>query len=76
MTYRVDLTVQVEDALAGLPDRGRHEVMETVASALARPGAWPALGGWAGAVAFGPNAWVAFTAYRDGIEVYDVGWTG
>lgn len=76
MTYRVDLAVQVEDALAGLPDGGRREVMEAVAAALAHPGAWPAPGGWAGAVAFGPRAWVAFTAYRDGIEVYDVGWVG
>lgn len=74
--YRVDLAFLVEEALAGLPEEGRREVMETIAGAVVRPSAWPAPGGWAGAFAFGPRSWVWFTAYLDGIEVLDVGWAG
>lgn len=46
------------------------------AAALARRGSWPASGGWDGAVQQGLRAWVAYAAYGDGIEVYEVGWTG
>ncbi|GGN46048.1 hypothetical protein [Streptomyces fuscichromogenes] len=76
MAFRVDLTVQVEDALKELPDDGHRDVMEVIAAALTRRGSWPAPGGWDGAVQQGRRGWVAYAAYRDGIEVYEVGWTG
>lgn len=72
--YTVDLEIRVEDALAELPDRVRQEVMEVIASVLVRRDSWPALG--SGAEAFGPQTWILFSAYADGIDVYDVGWTG
>ncbi len=50
--------------------------METIAAALVRREAWPVPGGWSGMVLFGRQSWVAFTAYADGIEVYDVGRVG
>ncbi|MEV4444664.1 hypothetical protein [Streptomyces mirabilis] len=74
MTYRVDLAVRVEDALAELPADGLREVMEMIAAILARPGSWPTAGGWD--LRFAPRSWVAFVAYADGIEVYDLGWAG
>jgi hypothetical protein len=76
MTYVVDLVPQAEEALADLPTRGRQEIMETIAAALVQPASWPPPGGGGGALWFGPHSWVAFTAYRDGIEVYDLGWVG
>ncbi|MCX5239770.1 hypothetical protein OG824_31675 [Streptomyces prunicolor] len=74
--YRVDLAFRVEEALAGLPEEGRFEVLETIAAALVRPAGWPAPGGWAGAFVFGARSWVWFAAYPDGIDVLDVGWAG
>lgn len=74
MAYRVDLAFRVEDTLAELPEQGLQEVMETIAAALLRRDAWPEPGGWHGALQYGQRSWVAFTAYADGIEVYDVGW--
>ncbi|MGW4107536.1 hypothetical protein [Streptomyces sp. NPDC004976] len=71
----MDLSVQVEDALKELPAEGRG-VMEVIAAALTRRGSWPAPGGWDGAMQRGRRAWVAYAAYGDGIEVYEVGWTG
>ncbi|MDX3585761.1 hypothetical protein [Streptomyces europaeiscabiei] len=50
--------------------------MEVIAAALARRGVWPAPGGWDCAVQQGLRAWVAYAAYGDGIEVYEMGWTG
>ncbi|MEU9405153.1 hypothetical protein AB0E08_05500 [Streptomyces sp. NPDC048281] len=76
MTYEVDLAIPVEDALEDLPQQGYMEVMEVIAGVLVRPGSWPPLGGWDGAVVFGARSWVAFTSYVDGIEVYDIGWAG
>ncbi|MFF5968188.1 hypothetical protein ACFY64_31595 [Streptomyces collinus] len=76
MPYRVDLSVRVEDALAELPDAGRQEVMEVVATVLVRRDAWPAMGGWDAAVRFGRRSWVVFAAYPDGIDVLDLGWAG
>ncbi|WP_405909582.1 hypothetical protein OG742_37270 [Streptomyces sp. NBC_00828] len=76
MSYRVDVAVRVEEALAELPDEGRQEVMETIAAVLVRPGVWPEPGGWDVALLFGPRSWVAFAAYLDGIDVVDVGWVG
>ncbi|WP_234390015.1 hypothetical protein [Streptomyces sp. MMG1533] len=66
----------MEEALDGLPEHGRQEVMEVIAAALVRPGSWPSPGGWDGAVWFGPRSWVAFTAFAGGIVVYDLGWAG
>jgi hypothetical protein len=74
MTYRVDLVPRVEAVLEELPEAGRREVMGLIAVVLVRPELWPAPGGWDGV--FGSRSWVAFTAYADGIEVYDVGWAG
>ncbi|MFD0437245.1 hypothetical protein [Streptomyces chartreusis] len=74
MNYTVDLTPQVEEALAGLSERGHHEIMESIAAMLVHPEAWPP--GGVGAAWFGPCSWVLFTAYPDGIEVYDLGWLG
>ncbi|MER5432875.1 hypothetical protein [Streptomyces sp. NPDC002588] len=51
-------------------------MMETIASALVRPGDWPQPGGWHGTVVFGRRSWVCFTAFLGGIEVIDVGWAG
>ncbi|MER6632255.1 hypothetical protein ABT301_29245 [Streptomyces sp. NPDC000987] len=76
MVYEVDLTVGVEDALDGLPEDGRREVLEVIAGVLVRPGGWPPAGGWDGAVWFGPRSWVAFTAFTGGIAVHDFGWMG
>ncbi|MFC9629045.1 hypothetical protein ACFTY8_07075 [Streptomyces mirabilis] len=76
MPYEVDLAVRVEDALDELAQEGRKEVMETIASALVRPGEWPQPGGWHRAVVLGPRSWVCFTAFLGGIEVIDVGWAG
>ncbi|MGQ4482634.1 hypothetical protein [Streptomyces sp. SAS_276] len=76
MTYRVDLAVRVEDALADLPETGRQEVLETIAAALVRRDVWPEPGGWDAALVFGSRSWVAFTAYPDGIDVVSVGWVG
>lgn len=76
MTYMVDLAPRAEEALAELPAEGRQEVMETIAAALVQPESWPPPGGGDGALWFGPRSWVAFTAYLDGIEVYDLGWVG
>lgn len=76
MTYEVDLAVRAEEVLNELPEHGRQEVMEVIAAVLVRPRAWPPLGGWDGAVVFGPRSWVAFTSYLGGIEVYDMGWAG
>lgn len=73
MTYRVDLAFRVEEALAELPDKDLQDVMETIAAALVRPETWPTPGGWHGALHEGTRCWVAFTAYDDGIEVYDIG---
>ncbi|MER6567019.1 hypothetical protein ABT288_12680 [Streptomyces sp. NPDC001093] len=73
MTYRVDLAVRAEDALAELLEQERQEVMETIAAALVRRDVWPPLGGWEGAVLHRRRWWVAFTAYADGIEVYALG---
>lgn len=72
MTYVVDLTPRVEEALAGLSERGQHEIMETIAAVLLHPEAWPPYG--VGAAWFRSRSWVLFTAYPDGIEVYDLGW--
>ncbi|MFF5984397.1 hypothetical protein ACFY78_36700 [Streptomyces olindensis] len=74
MPYRVELAIQVEDALAELPEEGRREVMELIATALVRPEAWPAPGGWDAATLFGPWSWITIAAYRDGIDVLDIGW--
>jgi hypothetical protein len=76
MPYMVDLAPRVEEALEEIPANGRHEVMEVIATVLVRPESWPAPGGRNGALRFGRQSWVAFTAYGDGIEVYDVGWAG
>ncbi|MEU8034482.1 hypothetical protein AB0C13_38960 [Streptomyces sp. NPDC049099] len=76
MPYSVDLAFRVEEALAELSENGRQEVMETIAAALVGPGSWPAPGRWDGVLRFGSRCWVAFTAYDDGIEVYDVGCVG
>lgn len=46
MAFRVDLSVQVEDALKELPAEGHRDVMEVIAAALARRGSWPVPGGW------------------------------
>jgi hypothetical protein len=46
------------------------------ATALAWRGSWPAPDNWDGVVQQGRRTWVAYTAYRDGIEVYEMGWTG
>ncbi|MDK1349104.1 hypothetical protein QNO09_38855 [Streptomyces sp. 378] len=70
----MDLAVRVEDALAELPEDGWREVMETIAAILARPESWPRAGRWD--VHFSAASWVAFIAYADGIEVYDLGWAG
>jgi hypothetical protein len=76
MTYRVDLAFRVEEALARLPEEGQQEIFETIATALVRRDSWPPPGGWRGAFCWGPLSWVAFAAYADGIEVYDMGWAG
>lgn len=76
MPYRVDLAFRVDEALADLPEDGRQEVMETIANVLVHRDAWPSFGCWEGALWFGARCWVAFTAYPDGIDVYDVGWAG
>ncbi|ELP64157.1 hypothetical protein PV735_05405 [Streptomyces turgidiscabies] len=76
MTYRIDLSIRAEDALDGLADEGRREVMETIASALIRRDSWPAPGGWDAALWFGPQSWIVFSAYPDGIDVLEVGWVG
>lgn len=57
-------------------ERWTHTGPWPIAAALARRGSWPALGGWDGAVQRGRRAWVAYAAYGDGIEVYEMGWTG
>jgi hypothetical protein len=72
----VDLAIQAEDALAELPEEGRHEVMELIATALVRRETWPAPGGWDAAFLFGPRSWITFAAYLDGIDVLRVGWVG
>jgi transposase len=61
MPYRVDLAVRVEDALDELPDAGRREVLETIATVLVRRDVWPTLGGWEAAVWFGRSSWVVFS---------------
>lgn len=76
MTYRIDLSIRAEDALAELPNEGRQEVMETIAAALVRRDEWPAVGGWDAALRFGPRSWITFAAYPDGIDVLDFGWAG
>lgn len=76
MPYRVDLAVRVEDALDELPEDGRREILETIATVLVRREVWPALGGWDAAVWFGRRSWVLFAAYPDGIDVLDFGWVG
>ncbi|ELP61502.1 hypothetical protein PV735_31920 [Streptomyces turgidiscabies] len=76
MTYRVDLAFRVEESLANLPGKGQQEIFETIAAALVRPDSWPPPGGRHGAFYWGPRSWVAFAAYLDGIEVYDMGWAG
>ena len=55
MTYRVELAVQVEDALATLPAAERQEVIATIAAVLVQPDTWPELGGWDVAVRSGPR---------------------
>ncbi|MFE2889341.1 hypothetical protein [Streptomyces sp. NPDC059272] len=76
MTYRVDLPFRVEEALAGLPDRGQQEIFKTFTAALVRPHSWPPPGGRHGALFWGPLSWISSGAYPDGIEVYDMGWAG
>ncbi|MFD5478545.1 hypothetical protein [Streptomyces hawaiiensis] len=70
----MDLAVRVEDALDELPEEGRREILETIASVLLRRDAWPTVGGWEAATWFGRRSWVVFTAYPDGIDVVDLGW--
>lgn len=76
MPYMVDLAPRVEEALEEIPADGRHEVMEMIAAVLVRRQSWPEPGGRSGALRFGRYSWIAFTAYADGIEVYEVGWAG
>jgi hypothetical protein len=72
----VELSLQAEDALAELPEEGRREVMELIATALVERETWPAPGGWETAERFGPRSWITFTAYRDGIDIVRVGYAG
>ncbi|WP_030324119.1 hypothetical protein [Streptomyces sp. NRRL B-3229] len=76
MTYRVELSLQAEDALAELPEEGRREVMKLIATALLAKETWPAPGGWETAERFGPRSWITFAAYADGMDVLRVGWVG
>lgn len=73
MTYRVDLAVEVDEALAELYRDGRQEVMELIAAALADPNSWPARGGWDWGLRSGARLWIMFTAYQDGIDVIALG---
>jgi hypothetical protein len=76
MPYWVDLAVRVEDALDELPEDGRREVLESIATVLVRRDVWPDPGGWDAAVWFGCRSWLVFAAYPDGIDVLDLGWAG
>ena len=66
----------MEEALANLSVKGQQEIFETIAETLLRPDSWPPPGGRHGALCWGSQSWVAFAAYADGIEVYDMGWAG
>ncbi|MCX5336864.1 hypothetical protein [Streptomyces sp. NBC_00140] len=73
MAYRADLAVQVDEALMGLSDDDRQEVMELIAEALVDPNSWPAPDGWTWALRAGPRMWMVFTADLDGIDVLAIG---
>jgi hypothetical protein len=72
--YTVDLAVRAEGALDELPAPARQEVMEVIASVLVQRPSWPPPG--EAALAFGPQSWVVFVAYLDGIDIDDIGWAG
>ncbi|MFE7276905.1 hypothetical protein [Streptomyces sp. NPDC057623] len=76
MSYEVELAPWVEEVLEGLAGGDRQEVMGSIAAALVRSKAWPAPGGWAAATLCGQSWWISFAAYRDGIEVLDLGRVG
>src|SRR2546429_3263163 len=76
MPQVVGLAFRVEGAWPSFRKDGRQEVMETIAAGVVRQDAWLAPGGWDGALWFGPWSWIGFVAYRDGIDVVDVGWGG
>ncbi|MFJ6085112.1 hypothetical protein ACIQI8_27260 [Streptomyces sp. NPDC092369] len=73
MTYRVDLSVHAEDALAELRAHDQREVLETIAAALVQRNAWPPPGGWDATTLSGSRWWITFTAYVDGIDILSIG---
>ncbi|WUT01685.1 hypothetical protein OHA46_33550 (plasmid) [Streptomyces sp. NBC_00708] len=62
------------EAMTELPLEARAAVRDLLAETAGRPDWWPASGGEEIAEVFGPSCWIVFVAYRDGIEVRDVGW--
>ncbi|MFD5728963.1 hypothetical protein ACFWMT_23070 [Streptomyces sp. NPDC058368] len=57
-----------------LTTRARRAVQDLLTETARRPDRWPAPGGEEVAEEFGTSCWIVFVAYRDGIEVRDVGW--
>ncbi|OEJ41229.1 hypothetical protein AR457_10050 [Streptomyces agglomeratus] len=75
MRYRVDLDLTAEQVMAALPtEAARWEVTELIETAWAKPETWPPADGQELGEAFGSRCWIVFVAYRDGIEIFDVGW--
>jgi hypothetical protein len=72
MTYRIDLSVCVEDALAELTDEEQRAVLETVATVLVRREVWPMPDGWDTAAFCSARSQITFAAYADGIDVLDI----
>lgn len=73
MTYAVDLALDVEKDLAKLSVDDHQEVMQLIAAALVDPNSWPVPGGWNWALRSGPQLWIVFTAYLDGINIVGLG---
>ncbi|WP_274562421.1 hypothetical protein [Streptomyces spiramyceticus] len=75
MRYRVDLDLTAEQVMAELPtDAARWEITALIETVWREPETWPPPDGQQLGEAFGPRCWIVYVAYRDGIEILDVGW--
>ncbi|MEE1804886.1 hypothetical protein [Streptomyces sp. BE133] len=65
------------DVMAGLPSAAaRAAVQDLLVEVTQHPDRWPAPGGEEAVDEFGAWCWVSYVAYRDGLEVRDIGWVG
>ncbi|MGW2182700.1 hypothetical protein ACWCXX_32395 [Streptomyces sp. NPDC001732] len=65
------------EVMDGLPSAAaRSAVKDLLVDVAKRPDRWPTPGGEDVVDVFGSRCWVSYVAYRDGLEVRDIGWAG